>query len=88
MPNIKSSIKRVEVGRHKATVNKQRRSALRTNIKKTETAIAANDAKAAELLKDTQSKLDQAVAKGLMKKNAASRKKSRLSKRLAETANK
>lgn len=57
------------------------RSALRTQIKKVRTAVAAGDVAAAETeFRTAVKKLDQAAAKKILHANAASRLKSRLSK--------
>ena len=83
MPNIKSAIKRVKTNDKRRALNASQRSALRTSVKTAEVAIAGNDVEAAKaaLIAATK-KLDKAVTKGLIHKNAASRKKSRLAKRL------
>lgn len=82
MPNIKSAIKRVEVT-HKRTIRNARiKSALRTTIRRFEEAMKAADRDEADLkLKKAVVALDKAVTKGILHKNAASRKKSRLTKR-------
>jgi len=83
MPNIKSAIKRVKTNDKRRALNASQRSALRTSVKTAEVAIASNDVEAAKaaLIAATK-KLDKAVTKGLIHKNAAARKKSRLAKRL------
>lgn len=83
MPNIKSSIKRVKVSEKKNLQNRMVKSNVRTAVKKFETELAANPSAAAELLNVTASKIDKAVAKGVMHKNAANRKKAHLAKSLA-----
>lgn len=83
MPNIKSAIKRVKVTEKKNLRNRMIKSAMRTSVKKFETAVAAGSADAA-LLSATSGAVDRAVAKGVMHKNAANRKKARLAKRLAK----
>lgn len=83
MPNIKSAKKRVKVIETKTLRNQMIKSALKTYIKKFE-VVAANGGKAeAEAAFNLAvKKLDQAVAKGIIKKNAASRKKSQLALKL------
>ncbi|MFT8322398.1 MAG: 30S ribosomal protein S20 [Bacillus sp. (in: firmicutes)] len=82
MPNIKSAIKRVKTSTARNAQNTTVKSAMRTSVKKAEAAIALNDATAAnESFVDAASHLDKAAAKGLIHKNAAARKKSRLAKR-------
>ncbi|NLG25401.1 MAG: 30S ribosomal protein S20 [Clostridiales bacterium] len=82
MPNIKSAIKRVRVNQKKNLRNRMIKSAMRTSVKKLETAVAAGNADQA-LLSATVSAIDKAAAKGVIHKNAASRKKARLAKRAA-----
>ncbi|HPX93133.1 MAG TPA: 30S ribosomal protein S20 [Bacillota bacterium] len=80
MPNIKSSMKRVRSSQAKAAANKNRRSELRTLVKK---AIAAREQglpEAEELARTVQAKMDRAVADGLIAKNTAARRKSRIAR--------
>lgn len=86
MPNIKSAIKRVKVAEKKNLRNRMLKSAMKTSVKKFETAIAAGTADA-KLLSATQGAVDKAASKGVIHKNAANRKKARLAKRLAKEAN-
>ena len=83
MPNIKSAIKRVKVTEKKNLRNRMIKSAMRTSVKKFEAAVTAGSADAA-LLSATSGAVDRAVAKGVMHKNAANRKKARMAKRLAK----
>ena len=83
MPNIKSAIKRVKVNEKKHLRNRMVKSAMRTTVKKYESAVADGSADAA-LLSQTASAIDKAVAKGVISKNAANRKKARMAKRLAK----
>jgi len=83
MPNIKSAIKRVKTSEKRRALNASQKSALRSAVKSADQAIGGTDvdvAKAA-LIAATK-KLDKAATKGLIHKNAASRKKSRLAKRV------
>lgn len=85
MPNIKSAKKRVKVIETKTLKNKMLKSALKTSMKKYETALASGDkAAAAETYKAAVKKLDQAVAKGLLHKNNAARKKSGYTVKLSQ----
>ena len=78
MANIKSAKKRILVNSTKAARNKAIRSAVKTSIKKVETAVENKDKAAAEVaLKDAISK---ATSKGVYHKNNCARKISRLSK--------
>lgn len=80
MPNIKSARKRVKVTEKKTLANKMKKSEMRTIVKKATASIAASDDNSATLVKDAQSALDKAAAKGYIHKNAAARKNSRLAK--------
>ena len=83
MPNIKSAKKRVKVIETKTLKNKMFNTALKTAIKKYEAALVAGDkAVAIETYRATVKKLDQAVAKGLLHKNNAARKKSQFTAKL------
>lgn len=82
MPNIKSAIKRVKVSEKNKAQNITVKSAMRTAVKKAETAIVNNDAEAKTAFAAAASKLDKAAGKGLIHKNAAARKKSRMMKKL------
>ncbi len=81
MANIKSAKKRILVNNKKAARNKSIRSAVKTAIKKVETAVAAGEKEAAAAaLVNATSVIDKAESKGVYHKNNASRKVSRLSK--------
>jgi small subunit ribosomal protein S20 len=83
MPNIKSAIKRVKTNEKRRALNASQRSALRTAVKTADQAIAGTDVEVAKVaLTNASKKLDKAVTKGLIHKNAAARKKSRLAKKL------
>lgn len=86
MPNIKSAKKRVKVSEKKNLRNRMIKSAVRTSVKKFDAAVAADAATANAQLTATVSAIDKAVAKGVMHKNAANRKKARLAKQLAKAA--
>ena len=85
MPNIKSAIKRVKETEKKNLRNRMVKSAMKTQLKKFEAAVAANEADA-KVLSTTQGAVDKAMAKGVIHKNAANRKKARLAKKLAKAA--
>ena len=87
MPNIKSAKKRVLVTEKKTMQNKAIKSALKTTIKKFLAAVNAGDKELAEkLYPETVSAIDSAVTKGILHKNNASNKKSKLAKKLASIA--
>ena len=83
MPNIKTAKKRVKVIEKKTLRNNMIKSEFKTAIKKYEVANARGEKEAIELLSQAKSKIDSACTKGVISKNAASRKKSRLEKKLA-----
>ncbi|GFR37374.1 30S ribosomal protein S20 [Insulibacter thermoxylanivorax] len=83
MPNIKSAIKRARQNEKRRAHNASQKSALRTAIKAVETAVANNELeKAQAALIIATKKLDKAASKGLIHKNAAANKKSRLAKKV------
>lgn len=82
MPNIKSAKKRVKVIATKTARNKHVRSDLRTAIKKAETALAEGAGNKTEVARMAMKKIDCAVTKGILHKNCAARKKSRLQTKL------
>lgn len=83
MPNIKSAKKRVKVIAVKTLRNKVVKSALKTSIRKYEAALAdGNKELAAATYREAVAKIDKAVAKGIMHKNTAARRKSRFTRML------
>jgi small subunit ribosomal protein S20 len=81
MPNIKSAIKRAKQSEKRRLRNASQKSALRTAVKAFESAVAAKNVEGARTALITATKkLDKAVTKGIIHKNAAARKKSRLAK--------
>ena len=87
MPNIKSAIKRVSVIEKKTERNNMIKTGYKTVVKKFENAVEANDVKlATELFSEATKKIDQACTKHVITKNAASRKKSNLAKKLNSIA--
>ncbi|MCE5167737.1 30S ribosomal protein S20 [Paenibacillus profundus] len=83
MPNIKSAVKRVKSNDKRRMLNASQKSALRTAVKAADISLANNEAETAKAAVALASKkLDKAVTKGLVHKNAAARKKSRLAQKL------
>ena len=79
MPNNPSSKKRLRQNVICRDRNKSVKSGVKTQVKKVLTAVSAGEIETAEQeFRLAAKKLDQAGAKGVMHKNAASRKKSRL----------
>lgn len=83
MANTPQSKKRARQAETRYAVNKARRSRIRTFLRKVEEALASGDQKAAaEALKVAQPELDRGVTKGVLHKNTAARKMSRLASRV------
>lgn len=82
MPNIKSAKKRVLVNATKAEQNKALKSALKTEIKKANAALEANDGDKVQAVRLATKKIDQAASKGIINKKAAAHKKSALAVKL------
>jgi small subunit ribosomal protein S20 len=79
LANSKSSKKRIRVAERRRDRNKPFRTEARTFVKKAELAIAAGDAAAAEAAtQEAVSVLDRVAGKGVIHKNNAARRKSRL----------
>ncbi|RJE47103.1 MULTISPECIES: 30S ribosomal protein S20 [unclassified Dehalobacter] len=88
MPNIKSAIKRVQLSKLQNAKNTAARSSLRTAIRRFEEAVNNNPENAVEALQKASRALDKAAAKGLIHKNKAARKKSRMAKKFQALNNK
>ncbi len=83
MANSPQAKKRARQAERRTVVNKTRRTRIRTFLRKVEEAIAGGDkAVAAAALKNAQPEIMRGVTKGIMHKNTASRKVSRLSARV------
>ena len=83
MANTASAKKAVRKIERKTAVNKAKRTRMRSSIRKTEEAIAAGNKEVAnEALKAAQPEIMKAVTSGILKKNTASRKISRLAARV------
>lgn len=78
MPNIKSAKKRVLVSKIQNERNRANKSALKTQMKKFDVAMAEGAANAAEVYNATVKAVDKAVAKGILHKNTAARRKSQM----------
>jgi small subunit ribosomal protein S20 len=84
MPNIKSQIKRMHKSEEQRIRNKSVKSSLKTDIKKFEAAQSAGDSEtASEQFKIASRSLDKAASKGVIHKNKAANKKSRMARSLA-----
>lgn len=84
MANTPQAKKRIRRNASREAINHARTSRIRTFIKQVESAIAAGKKEeAAQALQKAQPELARGVARGVVHKNTASRKMSRLSKRVA-----
>ena len=84
MANTPQAKKRIRRNEKRAEINGARMSRIRTHLKKVESAVAEGDKQAAtDALKAAQPELARGVSRGVLHKNTASRKMSRLSKRVA-----
>jgi len=77
VPRIKSAIKRVEVAERNREKNRAWKSSIRTVRNQVEDTVK-DAAASAEALKNAFSVIDSAVSKGVLHKNTAARRKSRL----------
>jgi small subunit ribosomal protein S20 len=84
MANIKSQIKRNKQNEVRRVRNKAVRSEIRTRVKNAETAAAEGPEASAEALRMAVKRIDKAASKGVIHKNQAANRKSRLMKRLAK----
>lgn len=87
MPNISSAAKRVRVTEKRTLRNRQVKATMRTAIRQYLQTLESGSREVAEAsLRNAISQIDRAASKGVIHKNQAARKKSRLSKRLASLA--
>lgn len=88
LANIKSAEKRIRTIKKRTALNKSRKSEIKNYIKKFESAIeSGNFDEAKDLLKVIDKKLKRAAHKNVIHKNNASRKISKLTKRLNQKIN-
>ena len=83
MANIKSQIKRNKQNEKRRLANKAVSSELKTRVKNTVKAAETGAEDLVERQRMAQKRIDMAAAKGVIHKNAASRRKSRLAKQIA-----
>ena len=84
MANTPQAKKRIRRNERRAEINGNRMSRIRTFVKKVESVLDGGDkTAAAEALKAAQPELARGVARGVLHKNTAARKLSRLTKRVA-----
>lgn len=83
MASHKSAEKRMRQAERRTAVNRARASRINTFVKKVEAAIASGDKSGAQTaLRQAQPEIHRGVTKGVLHKNLASRKLSRLSARI------
>ncbi|GAB4211924.1 MAG: 30S ribosomal protein S20 [Roseiflexaceae bacterium] len=82
MANTKSAQKRIRANEHRRLRNQSYRSRARTMVKKAEQQIVKNVQLSEEAVREAISTLDKAAVKGIIHKNNAARRKSRLMKKL------
>ena len=80
MPKIRSAKKRMRQARARNLRNRSQRTAIKTAVKK------ARQETTAQTVKEAARALDRGARKGLIHRNAAARKKSRLARRLAKAS--
>ena len=86
MPQIKSNIKTMEKDAARHAANSRVKSSVHTAIRRTTEAIATGDADAVKKAYDKASSvIDSAARKGVLHKNTAARKKSRLAAKVNST---
>ena len=83
MANIKSQIKRNRQNERRRMRNKVARSELKTRVKRATEGLEAGDDDAAERVRAAQKRLGKAAGKGVVHKNQAARRTSRLMKQAA-----
>jgi small subunit ribosomal protein S20 len=83
MANIKSQIKRNKTNEKRRLRNKAARSEIKTRVKVAVAAAADTPEEAAEALRTAVKRIDKAAAKGIIHKNQAANRKSRLMRRIA-----
>jgi small subunit ribosomal protein S20 len=89
MANTKSAKKAARQSARRAVVNKSRRSRVRSAMRKVEEAIATGDrSKALAAMSEAEPALIRAAQKGIVHRNAARRKVSRLAHQIAKLGNK
>lgn len=87
MANTTSAQKAARVTARRTAINKARRSRLRNSVRRVEEAIASGDRnQALEAMKVAEPLIQRSAQKGIVHRNAANRKVSRLTKRIAKLA--
>ncbi|MEA4911183.1 MAG: 30S ribosomal protein S20 [Oscillospiraceae bacterium] len=84
MPNIKSQKKRVITNEKSNDRNKAIKTNLKTIVKKAEASLAAGTEDSQAVINNAQKTIDKAVAKGVLSKNTAARKKASIAKKVKQ----
>jgi small subunit ribosomal protein S20 len=84
--NIKSQIKRNRQNEKRRVRNKAVRSEMKTRTKRAEEAVAAGADDADELVRQATQRIDKAAENGVIHKNQAARRKSRLMRKVNATS--
>ncbi len=85
MPNSKQATKRLRQARDRNLRNRKVKSEIKTYTRKVLEALEVKDASAAEeLLRVAHAKLDRAAQKGILHRNTVNRRKSLLSRKVAD----
>ncbi len=82
MANNKSALKRIKTSALRTARNRRIKSTVKTAVKKVQDAAAQGPEETRETYVKAQKTLDKAVSKGVLHKNSAARKKSRLAKKM------
>jgi small subunit ribosomal protein S20 len=82
LANNKSALKRIKTSAVRTARNRRIKSTVKTAIKNLQETVAKSPEEARESLVKAQKTLDKAVSKGVLHKNNAARKKSRLAKKV------
>ena len=82
MANSKSAEKRARQNKSRYELKHAQRSVVRTAMKNVNKAVEAKDSKLGDVFKNAQSIVDNMANKGVIHKNKAARKKSRLNKKV------
>lgn len=87
MPNTKSAEKRIRQTEKRTARNRRIKSMVKTSIRRFEEAVQSGDADSARIkLLSASRQIDKAAAKGVLHKNTAARKKSKLAREMNRTA--
>lgn len=86
MPNIKSSERSVKTDAERRAKNFAVKSSVKTATRKVVEAVKSSKEDAKDLLANASSVIDKAAAKGVIHRNAAARKKSRLARKANKAA--